>query len=380
MIVGPLFLSAIFLLVANTVARSGLHPAVRGITIPVALGAAFVAWIFPLMWLNGLLILVVGVACGRHHRWRLWGTLTATVVLYAIVGGMSLIDNERARERFPLESLTKRLEYEKQARVVEKEQRGSAFLPKATQDRLAEIESWLEPKDFSLRRRMNSLHYIHASVVEQFVNSRGFGAARNFSAPSLDALDIREWDWDQIRRRGPEGPVRPYDSPAGVSAANGELWGLHERGAVDFTNPVGFGYVRDREHVAGFVPHRMRERPDPDPANLTRWSVQSVQLVSLLKFGVPRVYVSNELPAMDRVQESNTRSLDAFEEAKLGSLRQGEDVAVERNGDAIRLLGSLRATKQCLKCHDAERGDLLGAFSYHLRCVEKQPQSSGSRR
>jgi hypothetical protein len=374
MIIAPMVLSAIFLLVANTVARSGLHPAVRGIPIPVALVAAFLAWIFPLLWLNGLLILVVGVACGRHHRWRLWGTLIATVLLYAIVGGMSLIDNARARQLFPLESLAKRLEYEKQARVVEKEQRGSAFLPKATQDRLAEIESWLEPKDYwRLWRRTISLAYIHASVVEQFVNSRGFGAARNLRAPSLDDLEVPEWLWNKGLQEVPNGPLHQDDSPASGSPDSGELWILHEHGAVDFTNPVGFGYIRDREHVAGFVPHRMRERPDAGSTNVARWSVEGVQLVSLLKFAAPRVYVSNELPAMDRVQESNTRSLDAFEEANLGSLCQGEDIAVERNGDAIRLLGSLRATKQCLKCHDAERGDLLGAFSYHLRRVEKQP-------
>jgi len=30
------------------------------------------------------------------------------------------------------------------------------------------------------------------------------------------------------------------------------------------------------------------------------------------------------------------------------------------------MLGSLRAAKQCLECHTAKRGDLLGAFSYVL--------------
>ena len=30
------------------------------------------------------------------------------------------------------------------------------------------------------------------------------------------------------------------------------------------------------------------------------------------------------------------------------------------------MLGSLRATKECLQCHRVEHGALLGAFSYEL--------------
>jgi hypothetical protein len=36
------------------------------------------------------------------------------------------------------------------------------------------------------------------------------------------------------------------------------------------------------------------------------------------------------------------------------------------------MLGAIRATKTCQKCHDAEIGDLLGAFSYTLRPVPKE--------
>ena len=39
---------------------------------------------------------------------------------------------------------------------------------------------------------------------------------------------------------------------------------------------------------------------------------------------------------------------------------------VTHDGPAYRMLGSLRAAKQCLDCHTASRGDLLGAFSYAL--------------
>ncbi len=50
-----------------------------------------------------------------------------------------------------------------------------------------------------------------------------------------------------------------------------------------------------------------------------------------------------------------------------GSRRAGDDLVTESSGDRIRMMGSLRAAKQCLECHDAKRGDLLGAFSWDLQ-------------
>jgi hypothetical protein len=91
--------------------------------------------------------------------------------------------------------------------------------------------------------------------------------------------------------------------------------------------------------------------------------------VSLLKFDEPRVYVLDHLPRMDQLSAENvpTRALDEFETKALAKLWSDEDVVVENNGDDYRMLGSLRAAKQCLECHTAERGELLGAFSYSLR-------------
>jgi hypothetical protein len=48
-------------------------------------------------------------------------------------------------------------------------------------------------------------------------------------------------------------------------------------------------------------------------------------------------------------------------------LSDGEDLFIANKDNIVRMLGALRATKTCLKCHDAEIGDLLGAFSYTLR-------------
>jgi hypothetical protein len=70
---------------------------------------------------------------------------------------------------------------------------------------------------------------------------------------------------------------------------------------------------------------------------------------------------------MDELREAPTRELDAFEAVALGRLRAGEYLLVAEVGDRMRMLGVVRAVEQCVKCHGAERGDLLGAFSYTLR-------------
>jgi hypothetical protein len=79
--------------------------------------------------------------------------------------------------------------------------------------------------------------------------------------------------------------------------------------------------------------------------------------------------VLDHLPRMDRLSSDDapTRPLDAFETDALAKLWKDEDVVVKNDGDDYRMLGSLRAAKQCLDCHSVQRGELLGAFSYSLR-------------
>jgi hypothetical protein len=42
-------------------------------------------------------------------------------------------------------------------------------------------------------------------------------------------------------------------------------------------------------------------------------------------------------------------------------------VVTEATTNHIRILGALRASQQCLECHQVRRGDLLGAFSYDIQ-------------
>lgn len=193
-------------------------------------------------------------------------------------------------------------------------------------------------------------------------------------------FQLREPDMEQERMTTlPMGGIRSAESErfeAEVTAGsdpglpeNGELRKVAGAAERDFLNPMRFGFVRDGK-VAGFVSHRMAEElggvlgvDDETP----RWHVERVELVSLLKFPKPAVYLSDELPNMERLASVPTRPLNDFEREALLKLRTDEDLVVRYSTNTIRMLGSLRAGKTCLECHSVQRGALLGAFSYELR-------------
>ena len=62
--------------------------------------------------------------------------------------------------------------------------------------------------------------------------------------------------------------------------------------------------------------------------------------------------------------------MNEFEASALEKLRSDEDLVVQSEGAEYQMLGSLRAAKQCLDCHNVQRGELLGAFSYQLTLAE----------
>jgi hypothetical protein len=79
--------------------------------------------------------------------------------------------------------------------------------------------------------------------------------------------------------------------------------------------------------------------------------VRRLELVSLLKHERPAAYVSDHLPRMgDLRTKAQTRPLSEFEDKALAAVRDGEDLVAEATANRIHLLGSLRATKQCLDC------------------------------
>lgn len=77
---------------------------------------------------------------------------------------------------------------------------------------------------------------------------------------------------------------------------------------------------------------------------------------------------------MDDLENTPQRSLDFFESAGLQKLQSGKDLFVRNEKETIRMLGAVRAQKQCLSCHDVAVGRLLGAFSYTLRIARYEGQ------
>ena len=109
--------------------------------------------------------------------------------------------------------------------------------------------------------------------------------------------------------------------------------------------------------------------PPSGPRKLKAWEVKNIDLVGLLIHERPVVYVSEKLQ-MSNLKEVPTRDLDFFEVAGLDNLQNGKELFAHSRNETIRLLGAVRAQKQCLSCHDVKEGKLLGAFSYTLRIAQ----------
>src|SRR5580704_13498469 len=139
------------------------------------------------------------------------------------------------------------------------------------------------------------------------------------------------------------------------------LRSLHIDSFADFVNVLGFGYIQDQFHVAGFQSHQFRAMPQLKEKSTENdaWRVTNLQLLSLLRFKEPAAYISVHLPRMDELREAKTRPLDAFEKTALAALRRGEDIEIEPGDERIRMLGSIRALTKCTGCHNADEGDLL---------------------
>ena len=299
-------------------------------------------------------------------------------------GQRRLKERVALREEFPMESLAVRLQYEMAPDVDELEPDGNKFSPSVEQ-RLTSYEEQQET-DW----RSHRLERLHDKTTDEFLASAGFGV---FRMPTVEKEDIEL----------PESPPVPFNEPGksferytperttfdGVTLlddsesrntrpGSSSLAAYHISGLTEFLAPSRMGYIKDREHVAGFQSHRFGKMPEfPERKTQTAdWRVVRLELVSLLKHDTPVVYVSKNLPRMDELAAAPTRSLDEMELAALPQLRRERDIVIEHEGNVIQMLGSLRASKTCLKCHSVRRGELLGAFTYELRRLKPIPRPS----
>jgi hypothetical protein len=264
---------------------------------------------------------------------------------------------------YPVQSLEGRLPAIKQAKPTD----GVPARGAASSQRLNSFEAYLDQEGNSAQYREISLRELHSSAVNRFIQSRGFGVGRLRFRPTPEAVPLDEpepipmpvYDVEALGNRSTE-KYPPDKSPNSLRRDTDRL---HENSLLSFLNPITFGYVEDIKHVTGFQPHAFRYAPSAPRT----WHIDKLELVSLLKHEEPAVYLSEHLPRMSELRDAPTRPLDDFEKQALAALQKGEDVQVQTSPDQIRMLGAIRAVKQCLKCHDVERGYLLGAFAYDLR-------------
>ena len=204
---------------------------------------------------------------------------------------------------------------------------------------------------------------LHDEQAKNFVNAPGFGPVR-----------MRSPLWMKSSINGllkvPEpipqpGTLRDDLDSTGDAVPDAKLldfFGLHAGSIGSFVNSKGFGYLKSRREVAGFVPHAFESEPKPDKP----YVLERLELVGLVRNPEPAVYVSEFLPRMTELEAIATRPADGFEAAALKKLVAGEDLVANAVGSQVRLLGAIRNMAACVECHGGRRGDLLGAFSYRL--------------
>jgi hypothetical protein len=266
------------------------------------------------------------------------------------------------RREFPIVSLEHRLQYE----VAGRRNFASItpVLSVSVSKRLDGFETNLERHGF----RQDELRLLHERSYEAFVRAQGFGVGR-MMRPTLE--DVRLPALQDIRFDELDAhPSLGINSAFELAGKSNDIEHIHFASRDDFLDPEWIGVVlANRKQTIGFVEHAFHFHPAQCLKDRQWLTIDRLELVSLLRFGDSRVYVLDHLPRMDQLSGESvpTRPLDDFESSALAKLRADEDVVVTHQEGNYRMLGSLRAANQCLQCHAAERGELLGALSYSIR-------------
>lgn len=236
------------------------------------------------------------------------------------------------------------------------------------------------------QRGLHSLAGIHNGFIQDFMDQPGFGVGRIPSMVVLREHHVVLPEADLIPQPPPPTSVPaspgevvndvtlappPVETPAKVSSLVQPVTDLPEFNVLqvaNFASSETFGLVTAKRVARGFQSHAFRMPPAevtlPDAG--VRWKLGRLELVSLLRHHPAAVYLSEHLPAMDELKDASTRGLDDFESSALAKIEKGEDIVIEPDRNVQRMVGSIRAARQCTECHAVERGELLGAFTYRF--------------
>ena len=189
--------------------------------------------------------------------------------------------------------------------------------------------------------------------------------------------EVEKYPYDYF----PATPVTSPDILSGIDSSSGTehlalpsestLVAAHDKNRWQFANPANDGRIASRENVTGFLRHRLwptrSNGGEKSIGDSKAWHIERLQLISLLKEDSPKVYQSGNFPNMKELSRMPRRNLSEFESLALERLYKGEETVTSISTPEIQMVGSLRAAAYCLKCHDAQRGALLGALTYSFR-------------
>ena len=330
------------------------------------LGAFWFGYIFFAFFLVGSSIEVIALQCWltvvasivwkKIEKGRFWiYSGTAFLLSYGVFAWWAIreqVEYARLRDLYPFQSMENRVSpprFEYQALILSPEQNSQ----------LEGLENKIE--DYPV---YYSLSIFHEGTVASFIESPGFGVRRKIRPTTEASLKI----WFSKKEYIPQPGLHPIsfsslDTTQTSRPTKPVMKEIHFSSFLNFLNPKGYGLFKDRQHVAGFIPHWFENVPPKAES----WKVDAIDLMGLLKHDEPIIYLSKNLPNMEELKVAPTRSLDEFEKVGLKKIREGIDYHLADTADSLRMLGAIRALKQCTKCHDAQRGDLLGAFVYTLR-------------
>jgi hypothetical protein len=109
------------------------------------------------------------------------------------------------------------------------------------------------------------------------------------------------------------------------------------------------------------------EYDDKTVVAMGQYRVESIELIGVAKHPTPKVF-----PAANHATPINrqVRDLTSFEQKALTALRNGRVVFSQmENPTHATVVGAVSARRECVGCHQAKVGDLLGAFSYRLAAL-----------
>jgi hypothetical protein len=201
------------------------------------------------------LVTVVFVWAWSARQWRpvvfLLLSCGATLFVYRVLGYVAYQQTRQLQQEFPVVSLEERL-----PRTPAHHSHASG--PPANFVRFEELESRVEREE---RRRnpfrMRALRRLHEDTFSIFVNRPGFGAMRMSDVePLLRAQRRQEIPIGQPGTPSPSAWLPDsLCSPPSTTKEDEALLSMNEESVVDFVNPLGFGFIKDRQHVTGFQEH-----------------------------------------------------------------------------------------------------------------------------